>query len=146
MRRNGVLGVLVGCLLGVALAVGGCMSPSVSSQSALHAIEDALVYHPARYPDGDWKPEGFRFEDAWFQASDGVKLHGWYFEAARPRAVVLFAHGNAGNVSTYYTKFRYLCDKLNVSVLGFDYRGYGKSEGKPSEEGILADARAARRW
>src|SRR5215510_12924478 len=114
--------------VGAALS-GGCVSSSPSSEKALHAIEDALVYRPARYPEGDWQPDGPAFEDAVFEAADGVRLHGWYAKAARPRAVVLFAHGNAGNITAHYWKIRSFCEKLNVSVLAFDYRGYGKSQG-----------------
>jgi fermentation-respiration switch protein FrsA (DUF1100 family) len=58
----------------------------------------------------------------------------------------LFAHGNAGNLSSRWPIVRLLNERLGVSVLAFDYRGYGRSEGKPSETGILADARAARDW
>src|SRR5436309_5156871 len=113
MRRSKILGGWL--ILAVATTVGGCMSVSPSSESAIHKLEDAIVYHPARYPEGDWQPEGFRFQDASFQAADGVRLHGWYCEAAQPRAFVLFAHGNAGNISSYYWKLRFLCEKQNVT-------------------------------
>ncbi len=109
------------------------------------AMEDSLIYFPAVYPDGMWNPPGLKFEDAWFEAADGTKLHGWYVPAANPRAVVLFAHGNAGNLS-HRIDFLEILNRLRVSVLIFDYRGYGRSEGSPSEAGVLQDARAARRW
>src|SRR5262249_30905744 len=85
-------------------------------------------------------------EDAWFQAEDGTRLHGWFCPAANARAVVLYTHGNVGNVTGCKWAARLLQEKLGVSVLVFDYRGYGRSEGTPTEAGILADARAARRW
>ena len=110
------------------------------------AFEDSLIFFPSVYPSGFWNPRTFEFEDAWFNAPDGTKLHGWYVPHLRPRAVVLFAHGNAGNVSHRAELVEILVHRLGVSVLVFDYRGYGRSEGKPSEAGILADARAARRW
>ena len=84
-------------------------------------------------------------EDAWFSAADGTKLHGWYLPHPRARAVVLFCHGNGGNITHRADALRRL-NRAGVSVLMFDYRGYGRSEGKPSEAGILADARAARAW
>ncbi len=86
------------------------------------------------------------FEDAWFQAADGTKLHGWYVPRENPRAVILFCHGNAGNVTDRADILEKLHNTAGVSVLAFDYRGYGRSEGKPNEKGILADARAARAW
>jgi uncharacterized protein len=109
------------------------------------AMENSLIYIPSVYPDGYWNPPGLEFEDAWFEAADGTKLHGWYVPHPNPRAVVLFAHGNAGNLSHRYELLQSLAE-LGVSVMIFDYRGYGRSTGSPSEAGVLADARAARRW
>jgi hypothetical protein len=107
-------------------------------------FEESLIFMPAKYPAGDWKPPGLAVEDAWFEA-DGLKLHGWYVDVAQPRAVVLIAHGNAGNVTNRDDLLRQF-RALGASVMVFDYRGYGRSEGSPSEAGVLADARSARRW
>jgi len=109
-------------------------------------IEESLIFFPIRYPEGDWQPEGLTFEDAWFEAADGVRLHGWYLPHERPRATVLFSHGNAGNLSHRAEAMHVLNQMVAVSVLIYDYRGYGRSEGKPDEKGVLADARAARKW
>jgi len=108
-------------------------------------MENSLIYFPSVYPEGIWDPPGLEFEDAWFESEDGTKLHGWYVPQANPRAVVLVAHGNAGNLSHRYELLQQLV-AMGVSSMIFDYRGYGRSAGVPSEEGILADARAARRW
>jgi fermentation-respiration switch protein FrsA (DUF1100 family) len=108
-------------------------------------LEESLIFFPSKYPDGDWNPPGLTFEDAWFEAADGTKLHGWYVPHDRPRAVVLFAHGNGGNISHRGDLLQAL-NRLGVAVLAFDYRGYGRSEGKPNEAGVLADGRAARTW
>jgi uncharacterized protein len=86
------------------------------------------------------------FEDAWFQAADGTRLHGWYVPKTDARAAVLFCHGNAGNITHRADILNTLHRHVGVSTLIFDYRGYGHSEGKPNEAGLLADARAARRW
>jgi uncharacterized protein len=141
----------------VLIPVIGCFSgSSMSSSSVTKPLEDSIVFQPRKYPEGNWKPEGLAFEDAWFESSDGVRLHGWYCDNTpaytlrrvnekRP-LVVLFCHGNGGNVTGCYWNLRLWSEKLGASVLAFDYRGFGKSEGKPSEEGILKDARAARRW
>ena len=108
--------------------------------------ENLLIYFPSRYPDGDWQPRGFPHEDAWFEASDGIQLHGWYAPHEHPRAVVLFCHGNGGNVAYWADHLYNLHSRAGVSVLLFDYRGYGRSQGSPSEAGLLLDARAARKW
>ena len=104
-------------------------------------FEESLIFMPSKYPAGDWTPPGLAIEDAWFEA-DGLKLHGWFVDVARPRAVVLIAHGNAGNVTNRDDLLRQF-QALGASVLVFDYRGYGRSEGSPSEAGVLADARGA---
>lgn len=109
-------------------------------------LEESLIFFPDKYPVGLWKPRDLVFEDAWFEASDGTRLHGWYCPAEQPRAAVLFAHGNAGNLSHRVDALRHFQNELSCSIMIFDYRGFGRSEGKPTEPGVLDDARAARRW
>jgi len=109
-------------------------------------FEERLIFFPTRYPEGDWEPAGLAFEDAWFEAPDGTRLHGWYVPHPNPRALVLWSHGNAGNLSGRADLLEELHRRARVAVLIYDYRGYGRSEGRPNEAGILADARAARRW
>jgi fermentation-respiration switch protein FrsA (DUF1100 family) len=58
----------------------------------------------------------------------------------------LYCHGNGGNITYLWPDLRFLTEQLHVSVFAFDYRGYGRSEGVPSESGLIEDARAARRW
>jgi uncharacterized protein len=108
-------------------------------------FEESLIFQPRRAPDGDWTLDP-GVEDAHFVSSDRVKLHGWFGTPEQPRAVVLFLHGTAGNVTYFRRHLRLFRDDLNTAVLSFDYRGYGKSEGQPSEAGVIEDARAARRW
>jgi len=109
-------------------------------------LEESLIYIPVRYDD-DWQqPSGLLVEEAWFEADDGTRLHGWYVPHEDPRATILFAHGNAGNLSHRADLLQILHDRVGASVLIFDYRGYGRSEGKPNEKGVLMDGRAARRW
>ena len=125
----------------------GCASPfAASHQSALARFEQRQVFRPARYPDGNWTPTGFKFEDVWFQSADGTRLNGWYHPHDNPAGVVLLAHGNGANMTAYADALKVLHDRHRLSVMVFDYRGYGKSEGEPDEQGILDDARAARRW
>ena len=108
-------------------------------------LQNALIFYPTTYPAGDWKPWGLSFEDAWFSAADGTSLHGWYVPCANPRARILIAHGNAGNLSDRVEMLRTL-HTLRATAMIFDYRGYGRSASRPSVVGILADGRAARAW
>lgn len=125
-----------------AAGLTGCISVS---PPGVRWIDDPLVYQPSKFPNGDWQPMALTIEDAYFNADDGIQLHGWYCPCKEPRAVVLMAHGNAGNVTHRADRLRLLHD-LGVAAMTFDYRGYGRSQGLPSETGILRDARAARRW
>ena len=120
--------------------------PKERAFDPLGKLEKSLIYFPTRYPTGNWQPPGLKFEDAWFTAADGTRLHGWYIPQENPRAFVLFCHGNGGNLTDWTPVMQILHDRIGAAVLIFDYRGYGRSEGKPSETGILADARAARAW
>ncbi len=108
------------------------------------SIDELLLFFPAKYPAGDWQPTDLRFEDVYFAADDKTQLHGWYCPSDKPRAVILLAHGNAGHVASRTPWLRYLQSKAKVSVFIFDYRGYGRSEGTPTVEGALQDAKAAR--
>jgi fermentation-respiration switch protein FrsA (DUF1100 family) len=109
-----------------------------------HSVEEMLALFPAPFPQGDWSPAEGTFEDCWFTAVDGVRLHGWWLPHAEPRAVLLHVHGNAGNITHRAAMAEFLHDEFGVSVLLFDYRGYGRSEGRPTIEGLIRDAEAAR--
>ena len=108
------------------------------------SLDEQLLFFPTKYPSGNWKPTNLQFEDIYFTSQDGTKLHGWYCPSDKPRGVVLLAHGNAGNVSSRAIWLRYLQNEAKLSVLIFDYRGYGRSEGVATVEGVLKDAQAAR--
>lgn len=123
-----------------------CVSPENHRLGTLAQFEHAQVFQPLKYPAGNWEPEVLPFEDAWFRADDGTRLHGWFCPHDDPVAVALFAHGNAGNVSHLAESLQTLHDRHRLAVMTFDYRGYGRSEGEPSEMGVLQDARAARAW
>lgn len=125
--------------------VTGCGAMPRSNPSR-PTLEESVIFQPRRYPEGKWNPTDVAFEDVWFEAPDRVRLNGWFVEAKNPRVVVLYAEGNAGNMTSRRWVLRLFQEKLGASVMIFDYRGYGRSEGTPSEAGVLADARAARRW
>ncbi len=95
------------------------------------------MFFPSRYPEGEWKTTA---EDVQITTSDGVRLHGWFFHAGAP--TLIFFHGNAGNITERAPIATELA-RRGISVLLFDWRGYGKSEGSPSESGLFRDALAA---
>ncbi len=113
--------------------------------AALYVFQDRLLYFPTRELETTPEAIGLAFEDVHFQASDGTRLHGWYIPAPRARATLLFCHGNAGNISHRLDSIR-IFHGLGLSVFIFDYRGYGKSSGRPSEPGTALDALAAWKW
>lgn len=138
---NAVLRVTA--LLGVVVAPGCAV---LGSYSPTARFERYGIYQPAKHPKGDWQPTAVLVQDAEFAAQDGTKLHGWYVRHAEPKGHALLLHGNAGNVTLLAETLRVLNRRHNLAVLALDYRGFGKSEGTPSEQGLYQDARAARQW
>ena len=149
------LRVLAACL-SVVLALlnwATCKSHGQDTQERAKAptrhartIDDMLLFMPSKYPDGEWKPKHLAFEDVWFESNDGTKLHGWYCPCKKPRGYVVYAHGNAGNLSDRLLLLQRMQSRLNLTVLIFDYRGYGRSEGVPSTTGAIEDTRSASKF
>ncbi len=112
-------------------------------------FENSRVYHPSRELEATGAELGRPFEDVFFKSSDGVDLNGWFYpsSASSPTDgfVFLNCHGNGGNISHRLGLYRALLE-TGASVFSLDYRGYGRSKGKPSEEGTYRDAQAAYRW
>ena len=104
-------------------------------------LDQFFIFHPERWHEKDWRAaSGLPLEDVWFQAADGTKLFGWYVEAQADSPVIIWCHGNAGNIVNRLDNLRFLF-RRNLSVFVFDYRGYGKSQDRrPSEEGLYLDA------
>lgn len=89
---------------------------------------------------------GMHYEDVWFRAADGVRLHGWYIPGEADWPLVLFFHGNAANITHRVPKLQYL-HGIGLPVFIFDYRGFGASKGRPlDEEDLYQDARGALEW
>lgn len=107
-------------------------------------FENRMIYFPYKYPNGFWQLEGagINVEDCYFQTQDKVKLHGWFVSAKDAKWTVLCCHGNGGNITFCIDQLRFFQTYLNMNALVFDYRGYGRSEGYPSEEGLYKDADA----
>ena len=106
--------------------------------------EKSGLFFPARDLYRSPAGEGLAFEDVYF-SSDGNELHGWFIPGSGPQ-VVLWMHGNAGNIADRLDQAVDMKRALGVSSFMFDYRGYGKSEGKPTERGLYEDAQAALTW
>ncbi|MBT8091441.1 MAG: alpha/beta hydrolase, partial [Gammaproteobacteria bacterium] len=87
---------------------------------------------------------GMNYEEVSIKTADGLTLHGWFI-AGRSSRVLLFFHGNAGNISHRLGSIRQF-NELGLSVLIVDYRGYGQSEGRSTEKGIYRDADASWRY
>ena len=103
------------------------------------SLLDGLVFFPDRDVPAT-PPAGI--EERTFTASDGVRLHAWAAGPADAPATLLWSHGNGGNIS-HRLGLLELLHALPASVLLVDYRGYGLSEGRPSERGTYLDAEAA---
>jgi fermentation-respiration switch protein FrsA (DUF1100 family) len=100
------------------------------------------VYFPTRAVSATPDHLGIPYEDIAFTTTDSVRLSGWFVPAAHAKGTVLFCHGNAGNISYVLETVR-LFHSLDYNLLVFDYRGYGASEGTPTEEGTYRDVEAA---
>lgn len=105
-------------------------------------IERKSIFFPMRQIEYTPKDIGLIYKEVFFKAEDGVELNGWLIPAKGTKGTILFLHGNAGNISHRFEKLQIFHD-LNLNVFIFDYRGYGKSKGSPSEKGLYLDAKAA---
>ena len=105
-------------------------------------IQDFFVFYPERPFDLSPKDLNLNYEEVFFDTDDGKRLHGWFFPLEGEFPVILFCHGNAGNISHRIENVRLLL-KHNLRVFIFDYRGYGKSSGRPFEKGLYRDGLAA---
>ena len=122
----------IACPLIVAVAYG-----------ALYWFANRSVYFPSKYPEGSWDVQTqLGAADVWLDAADGVRIHGWQVDRPGAQFVTLYSHGNAGNITDRYDHFHEIAS-AGSSVLMIDYRGYGKSSGRPTEKGIYRDADAA---
>ena len=127
------------------------------SVTMVYFKQEGMLYHPCvpnehyRYPKN--MPPGYQsptehnmeFKDVWITTKDKVKLHAWFVKAnPNPRLcrTLIYFHGNAGNVGARLPNIEIFVKTLNTNVLILAYRGYGDSEGKPSEEGLKLDAEA----
>lgn len=135
MRYNKVTGKLTTLLAAfILILLSGC------------AMDDTFIFFPTRELVMTPHSVGLPYDEVNFTAADGTGLHGWFVPGQPGAPVILFFHGNAGNISHRVDNLRLFHQHLGASVFIIDYRGYGKSTGKTSEDGTYADARGALSW
>ncbi len=116
----------------------------------LTGYADRQFYYPDHVVYGTPADQGLRYDDVWFESSDGTRLHGWFVYAVGPAtATVIHVHGNAQNMTAHFSFVDWL-PRRGFHVFAFDYRGYGASDGHPDRAGVHRDVAAAlgaiRRW
>ncbi len=109
---------------------------------ALRFFEWKMLYFPRAEIEATPALLDLKFEDITFVTEDGVKLNGWWLPHPQARGTLLHCHGNAGNLG-HRVELAQRLHQLGVNVFLFDYRGYGRSQGWPTEPGLARDARAA---
>jgi len=126
-----------------ALALAAVMAAGLVALLGLaYFRQESLIFFPDRHVRFTPADLGMAFEDVRLETSDGVTLAAWWVPAPQGRGALIFSHGNAGNMGDRVGKLRLFHD-LGLSVLAFDYRGYGASQGRPSEDGTAHDMDAA---
>lgn len=106
--------------------------------SYVRYLERHSIFYPSKNLENVPSDLGMLYEDIYFQTQDGVKLNAWFIAGDPGGKTVLFIHGNAGNIGDRMNKIG-IFHALGVNVFIVDYRGYGKSEGEPSEQGVYLD-------
>ena len=106
-------------------------------------FENRLIFYPERTLAG---VPLIPHEDVTFTAIDGTLLHGWFIPFKDSDKVFVISHGNAGNIGDRYEMGQYVNQEFHANTFMYDYRGYGQSEGKPSESGTYSDLRGALRY
>jgi len=116
------------CLLLCLLCLSGCLS--------------SVLYHPVPELRGTPADVGLSYESVYLGTVDGKRLGAWWIPSGAPRGVLLYCHGNGGNISALLDSIR-VYNRLGLDLFVFDYRGYGESSGSPSEQGLYRDVEAA---
>lgn len=108
------------------------------------ALDGYLIFFPSENITRTPSDAGLPYEDVWFTASDGTSLHGWFIpgDGVSNKTLIWF-HGNAGNISDRLDNLTLMRHRIGANIFIFDYRGYGHSKGKPSEQGLYLDGEAA---
>ena len=105
-------------------------------------IEKRTLFYPTKEIELSPASVGLDYQDTFFKTIDNLMLNGWFVSSNKAKYTILFCHGNAGNISHRIEKLKFFSE-LGCNVFIFDYRGYGRSQGSPSEIGFYKDAKAA---
>ena len=111
----------------------------------LYIFQGRYIYYPDPVLTGSPQDYDLEYESVSMLTADGLRLHGWFVPGTLPSRAALYLHGNGGNISSFISIIE-IIHRTGLSVLVVDYRGYGQSEGTPSEEGTYEDARTAWRY
>jgi fermentation-respiration switch protein FrsA (DUF1100 family) len=109
---------------------------------SIRYIERRTLFYPSRNLDYSPAEAGLVYEDVYLRALDNTRLFAWFIPSDSAKFTILFCHGNAGNISHRIEKLKFF-HQLGCNVFIFDYRGYGKSQGRPFEKGLYLDVKAA---
>ena len=106
-------------------------------------LENRMIFFPSTPLERTPADVGLLYEEVFFAAQDGVRLHGWFIPHSAAKTTLVWFHGNAGNIGHRVENIRLLHELVQVNIFIFDYRGYGLSGGRPSEAGTYLDGAAA---
>lgn len=115
---------------------------SCASINPIDKLARKIIFYPDKNVLRSPQSIGLAFEDIYFTTQDKIKLNGWLIKSGENKGTLLFFHGNAGNISHRLDKMMAF-HQLGLNVFIIDYRGYGKSEGTPTEQGVYQDAESA---
>ena len=132
----------------ISLALGAALAYGVTFLVLWAQLEKRFVFFPRSEIEFTPAETGLEYEDVFFATQDGLTLHGWFVPGAgdqetAPGQTWVWFHGNGGNIGHRVEELALLSERLQVNLFIFDYRGYGRSQGSPSEKGTYLDARAA---
>ncbi len=105
-------------------------------------MQPKMIFFPEKGMFSTPEMIGLKYESVELQSGNDIKIHGWFIPGEGNNGTLIFCHGNAGNISHRLDSIK-LFNEMGLNVFIFDYQGYGKSEGKPTENGTYADAQAA---
>ena len=132
------LKLLIGILLGGLILYFSCIL-------VFYLFQDGIVFQPKNLKESHTFQFDQSFEEVWLKTSDSIDINGLYFSSPESRGVVLYLHGNKGNLQRW-AKYNSDFTERGFDFFAIDYRGYGKSLGQPSEKGLYTDALAAYEW
>jgi len=143
---------VLACVLILLVVVLFLANLIIRQESILYVPDVAPGMHtPLDNPEGLRSPadSGLTYEDVHMDTADGLRIHAWFIpvsEGSSTAPTLLFCHANAGNIGLRVPNFAQIVEKLHANIFALEYRGYGHSEGSPTEEGLMEDALSSWQW